>query len=126
MVLERVQSLLKLRFQVVGAVHNGVDLVAEAKRLGPDVIVSDITMPLLNGIEAAYELRKAGSTAKLVFLTVHGSPAFVDMCLAQGALGYVTKERMGLDLITAINEALQGRRFISPQIRTEQSSQGLI
>jgi DNA-binding NarL/FixJ family response regulator len=109
----RVLLLLK-SFRVVGAVDNGKDLVAEALRLHPDIIVSDITMPILSGIEASHELREAGLTLKVVFLTVHEEPEFVRACFAEGALGYVTKSRLRTDLIPAINEALSGRRFISP------------
>jgi len=113
--LERVLSVLR-SFQVIGKVNNGKDLVAEALRLRPDVIVSDITMPILNGIEAAHELREAGSASRFVFLTVHDQPAFLDACFAEGALGYVTKSRLGMDLIPAIHEVLSGRPFISPSI----------
>ena len=114
--LERVLSLLRPRFEVVGTANNGRDLVAEAQRLQPDVIVLDITMPVLNGIDAAYELREVGSTAKLVFLTVHKQPAFVHACFTEGALGYVTKSRLAKDLVPAINDALSGHRFISPTV----------
>lgn len=115
MVLERVLSLLE-NFQVVGIVKNGRDLVTEALRLKPEVIVTDISMPLMTGIEAARELREAGLTCKLVFVTVHEEPAFLHACFAEGALGYVTKSRLGMDLVSAINEALSGHRFISPSI----------
>ena len=117
MVLERVVYLLE-DFEVVGSVHNGEDLVTEALRLKPDVIVSDITMPILNGIEAAHELHDAGSTAKFVFLTVHERPEFLQACFGEGAFGYVTKSHLGKDLLPAINEALSGHRFISPSIPT--------
>lgn len=102
-------------FRVVGTADNGKDLVAEALRLQPDVIVSDITMPIMSGIEAAHELRETGSKLKFVFLTVHEEPEFLRACLAEGALGYVTKSRLRTDLIPAINEALRGRCFISPR-----------
>jgi DNA-binding NarL/FixJ family response regulator len=115
MVLERVQSLLH-DYEVIGTAHNGRDLVSEALRLQPDVIVSDITMPFLNGIDAAHEIREAGSTARFVFLTVHEQPAFLQACFAEGALGFVTKSHLGTDLIPAINEALSGHTFISPSI----------
>jgi DNA-binding NarL/FixJ family response regulator len=115
MVLERVQSLLH-NYKVIGTAHNGRDLVSEALRLQPDVIISDITMPFLNGIDAAHEIREAGSTARFVFLTVHEQPAFIHACFAEGALGYVTKSHLGTDLIPAINEALSGHRFVSPSI----------
>ena len=115
-VVERVWSLLEANFEVVGTASNGEELVAEALRLQPDVIVLDITMPILNGIEAAQELREAGSIAKFVFLTVHNHPAFLHACFAEGALGYVTKSHLRTDLIPAINEALSGHTFISPSI----------
>jgi DNA-binding NarL/FixJ family response regulator len=113
MVLDRVLSLLKSNFEVVGTVGNGRDLLSEAERLQPDVIVLDITMPVLNGIEAAHKLHEAGSAARLVFLTVHPQSEFVAACFAEGGLGYVTKSRLGMDLIAAISEALSGHYFIS-------------
>ena len=115
-ILERVVSLLNPDFEVVGTVHDGEMLVSEALRLRPDVIVSDIAMPLLNGIEAAHAVREAGSAARLIFLTVHTQAAFVRACFAEGALGYVAKSRLRADLIPAINEALTGRRFISESL----------
>ena len=115
MVLEHVQSLLK-NYEVIGIVHNGRDLVTEALRLHPDVIVSDITMPILNGIDAAHELREARSNSKFVFLTVHEQPEFVHACFAEGGLGYVTKSHLRTDLIVAINEAISGHQFVSPSI----------
>ena len=116
LVLARVLSLLESSFEVVGTANNGRDLLTEAQRLHPDVIVLDITMPILTGIEAAHELREAGSMVKLVFLTVNEDAAFVRACFAEGALGYVKKSRLGTDLIPAINDALSGRRFISPSV----------
>ena len=114
LVLERVVSLLKPSFDVVGTANNGEDVVLEAQRLKPDVIVLDITMPVLNGIEAAVELHELGSTAKIVFLTVNEQVEFLDACIAEGANGYVTKNRLSTDLIPAINAALSGNVFISP------------
>jgi DNA-binding NarL/FixJ family response regulator len=81
--------------------------------LDPDVIVADIMMPGMTGIEAAHQLCEAGSRAKFVFLTIHARHEFVDACLAEGALGYVVKSHMNTDLIPAINAALAGRRYIS-------------
>jgi len=80
------------------------------------VIVTDITMPKLNGIEAVRRLREAGSTSKFVFLTVHEQPEFLHACFAEGALGYVTKSHLGTDLVPAINEVLSGQQFISPSL----------
>jgi len=111
--LERVTALLQSAFDVVGAARNGREMISEATRLNPDVIVADISMPALSGIEAAHQLRESGSTAKLVFLTIHAEQEFVDACLEEGALGYVVKSHMKTDLIPAINAALSGQCFVS-------------
>jgi DNA-binding NarL/FixJ family response regulator len=115
-VLDRVMSLLEANFEVVGTVSDGRALISEAQRLHPHVIVLDITMPILTGIEAADELHEAGSTAKLVFLTVHEETEFVRACFSVGGFGYVAKSRLRTDLIPAINEALSGHRFVSPSV----------
>lgn len=94
-------------------VHNGRELITEAVRLNPDVIVVDISMPELDGIQAVHQLREKGSTAKLVFLTIHWEDEFVRACFAEGALGYVLKARMRSDLIPAINAALSNQSFVS-------------
>jgi DNA-binding NarL/FixJ family response regulator len=112
--LARVLSILTPHFDVIGTVTNGSDLVAEAHRLQPNVIVLDIEMPILNGIEAAHELHETGSSARIVFLTVQ--PAFVEACFEEGAFGYVAKSRLVNDLIPAINEALSGHHFVSPTL----------
>jgi DNA-binding NarL/FixJ family response regulator len=114
--IDRVRSILEPDFDVVGSVNNGADLVSEAARLQPDLIVLDISMPGMTGIQAAQELREGGSKAKLVFLTIHERVEFVRACLAEGALGYVVKSRLAVDLLPAIQEALAGRRFISPPV----------
>jgi len=113
-ILERLISLLERDFDIVGTAVDGRDLVAAALRLQPAVIVLDISMPGLNGIEAARELKASGSSAKLVFLTVHENTEFVHACLAEGGLGYVAKSRMAVDLLPAVRDACCGRRFISP------------
>ena len=89
LVLERVAALLQSTFDVVGAARTGREMISEAIRLNPDVIVADISMPGLSGIEAAHQLHERGSMAKLVFLTIHSNDEFVNACLAEGALGYV-------------------------------------
>ncbi len=115
-ILERASDLLGASFDVVAITANGEDLIREAKRLNPDVIVADITMPIVSGIEAARELREAGSSAKFVFLTVHQHPEFLEACRSEGALGYVVKSRMYTDLIPAIEQALAGEQFVSPVV----------
>ena len=114
--LDRVGVLLSPSFEIVGAVTNGRELFYAGMSLAPDVIVADITMPVLGGIEAAQQLRDAGSRARFVFLTIHNEDEFVDACMAQGAFGYVVKLHMKTDLIPAIKAALLGRTFISPLI----------
>jgi DNA-binding NarL/FixJ family response regulator len=115
-ILQWAIDLLRASFDVVAITDNGEDLIKEAKRLNPDVIVADITMPIVNGIEAARELREAGSSAKFVFLTVHQQTDFVEACQSEGGLGYVVKSRMQTDLIPAIEHALAGKQFISPVV----------
>src|SRR5512142_3368678 len=89
LVIERVIALLQDSVEIVGTARNGREMVSEATRLIPDVIVADISMPEMNGIEAARQLRLRGCEAKLVFLTVHMDQEFVRACLAVGALGDV-------------------------------------
>jgi DNA-binding NarL/FixJ family response regulator len=107
-------ALLSPTFDIVGTASDGVSLVTEALRLKPDVIVADITMPVMDGIDAVRKLQKFGSNAKLVFLTIHSQEEFVRACLAEGALGYVWKSCMKSHLIPAINAALEGKPYISP------------
>jgi DNA-binding NarL/FixJ family response regulator len=113
LLVERVAELLALSFDVVGTAHDGQDLVLKALRLTPDVIVVDITMPILSGIEAVNRLRDAGLGAKVVFLTIHSESEFLEACLAVGALGYVLKTHMTGDLISAITAAVAGKQFVS-------------
>ena len=87
--------------------------VSQALRLKPDVIVADITMPVLTGIEAAHQLRNAGLNAKFVFLTIHNESEFLEACLEVGAVGYVLKTQMKDELIPAINAAVAGQQFVS-------------
>jgi len=113
LVLECVKNCVQASFEVVGTAHNGREMVEEAMRLKPDIIVADIIMPEMTGIDAARDLRKQGSTAKIVFLTIHSEPAFVKACLDAGAWGYVVKPDLSTDLIPAIDAALSGHCFIS-------------
>jgi DNA-binding NarL/FixJ family response regulator len=104
---------------VVGSVGDGRALLPEAERLHPDVIVLDITMPRLDGIEAARQLRRSHQPARLVFLTVHEDADFARAALDAGGLGYVVKGRLASDLLPAIRAALADRRFISPTVRLD-------
>ena len=107
---------LEPHFDVVKTVADGQALLEQAARLGPDIVVLDISMPVLNGIEAARRLKADGSPARIVFLTMHADPDYVRAALAAGALGYVIKSRLASDLLPSIREALAGRPFVSPSI----------
>ncbi len=113
-VREMVNALLQEEFDVVGEVTNGREMLCEAQRLQPDVVVLDISMPVLDGIGAALQLRADASKARVVFLTVQDRIEFVRAGLAAGALGYVIKSHMTIDLIPAIRNALAGHQFVSP------------
>jgi DNA-binding NarL/FixJ family response regulator len=115
-VLERVCEILGEDFEVVGKVNNGRDAVAQAERLDPDVLVIDISMPILNGLEAAQRLKAAKLRGKVVFLTVHEDKDFVAAAFSAGAYGYVTKENVDTDLVPAIRDALEGRVYVSQSI----------
>ena len=90
-VLNATTALLAPQFEIVGNAKDGATLVSEVERLCPDVIVADITMPVLSGIDAAHRLRELAPSVKIVFLTVHSEQQFVEACAAEGALGYVLK-----------------------------------
>ena len=111
---DKVVKQLENDFEVVGAVGDGNAVLEAEARMLPEVCVLDISMPKLSGIEAAGELKKRGSRCKVVFVTVHQDPDFLEAALDKGALGYVLKSRMALDLMPAINAAVAGRLFISP------------
>ena len=108
-------------FFVVGSVGDGRELLAEAERLHPDVIVLDITMPRLDGIEAARQLQRSQRPARLVFLTVHEDADYARAALDAGGLGYVVKTRLASDLLPAIRAALADQSFISPAVRLDEA-----
>jgi DNA-binding NarL/FixJ family response regulator len=118
-VLARVKGLLEPSFDIVGTASDGQSLVDYAPGLNADVLVMDISMPMLTGIEAANQLKEAGCQSKIVFLTVHSDPDYVRACLATGASGYVVKARMSSDLERAIREAVVDHIFISPSLAGE-------
>ena len=113
---ERVVQMIESSFDVVGVVGDGRAFLEAASRMKPDVCVIDISLPGLSGIEAATQLRELGSTARLVFLTMHEDPDYLRAALAAGATAYVVKSRMASDLCRAIKEAMAGRMFISPSV----------
>jgi DNA-binding NarL/FixJ family response regulator len=114
--LSTVVRHLEPHFHVLRAVGDGQAALAEAARLEPDLIVLDISMPVLNGIETARRLTAAGSRARIVFLTVHADPDYVRAAFGAGALGYVLKSDLASDLLPCLREVLAGRSFVSPSV----------
>ena len=115
-ILSRVGIVLGEEFDIVGAVKNGRDAVVEARRLDPDVLVIDISMPILDGLQAVAQLRTTNCRIKVIFLTVHEDQDFVAAAFSAGASGYVTKSHLTTDLVPAIREALEGRTYVSQSI----------
>jgi DNA-binding NarL/FixJ family response regulator len=115
-ILEAVKSILSREFEVVGTAENGMHAVELAMDLKPDILVLDISMPLVNGIEAACQLKGKASRIRIVFLTAHTDPEFVEAALAAGALGYVLKAFVAGELVKAIWDAFHGEIFISEGI----------
>jgi DNA-binding NarL/FixJ family response regulator len=111
--LSRAARVLAVACQVVGTARDGRAALSAAASLTPDVIVLDISMPGMSGLEVAAELRQRGSTAAVVFLTVHADDEFVDAAQAAGGIGYVVKPRLASDLPTAVLSARAHRRFVS-------------
>ena len=115
-VVEGLATLLKNRFDLVGTVSNGNELIDLARKLRPDVIVADISMPVVSGLEALRRLKAAKSDAKVIFLTMHADAQLATEAFRAGACGYVLKQSAGEELIAAIQEALQGRTYLTPLI----------
>lgn len=115
-VVEGIRSLLESEFNLIEIAENGVQLVEAAIRLAPDVILADITMPRLNGIEALEQLRSLNCTAKVIILTMHKDATYAARALRAGASGFVLKHSASSELVTAIREALTGRTYVTPAL----------
>jgi DNA-binding NarL/FixJ family response regulator len=114
---ERLRKLLRADFDVIASVEDGDALVEAAERFSPDVIVTDIAMAGIDGIAAAVLIRRHDPDARIVFVTVHSESMFVEAGLEAGALGYVLKDSAGDELIAAIRAALEGRQYVSGELR---------
>jgi len=112
-ILERTAAVLERDCVIVAAVQDGLSALEAERTLQPDVIVLDISMPGMTGFEVASRLRRSGSRAAVVFLTVHDEADFVTAARAAGGLGFVLKPRLADDLTVAVREARQGRPFVS-------------
>ena len=113
-VLRAVAMTLEDEYHIVGLAINGRDLLALVPALQPEILVLDVFMPLVNGLEAAFRLKAVGCCSKIIFLTVNNDTDFVEAALATGARGYVLKPRLATDLIPAIKSALDNSLFLSP------------
>jgi len=111
--LREVTELLGQEFQVLATVQDGMTLLFRAAELQPDVVVTDLKMPRLSGIDAGRKLLDQKLCRAVVLLTMYADPQLISSALDAGILGYVTKDRAGLDLIPAIKAALAGETFIS-------------
>ena len=109
-------SLLRERFDLVGVAANGHELLAEIRRLRPDVVVSDITMPLLSGLDALRQATAEKLETRFIFLTMHDDPQLATEAFRAGASGFVLKQSAGDELIVAIDEVLNGRTYLTPLI----------
>lgn len=118
-VAEALRSLLQKNYDVVGVVGDGRTLLTEASKLKPDLIVLDIGMPFLNGLDAAERLRLSIPGVKFVFLTMRNSPDLAAAALDLGAVGYVVKHSAASELMKAVSEVLQGRAYVTPKLRPE-------
>jgi len=118
-VAEGLKTLLAADFELVGVVEDGHALVETAKRLQPDVIVADITMPHLNGIDALALIKKQNPDVKVVFLTMHQDAAYARRALEAGALGFVLKHSAPAELVMAIRAALGNKTYLTPSLAGE-------
>jgi len=119
MVLASIQKVLEAEFEIVGTAEDGRSLINIAQQLLPDVIVLDISMSSLNGIQAAQQLKKLVPTCKLIFLTMHGDTSYVQQAFAAGASGFLLKRSAASELSKAIHVTLQGDTYLTPLVSYE-------
>lgn len=116
---EGLEKLLSPIYEIAGRVQDGRALVAAAAELEPDLVVADISMPELNGIEAIREIKRSGIDTKVVLLTMHEDPEYAIEALNAGALGYVVKHSASSELLSALEEAVNGRTYVTPRVAGE-------
>jgi len=104
-------------FEIAGTAENGEEAIREVLRLDPDVLVLDLNMPGMNGIQVASLIREKHPRTKILFLTIHEEPEYISAAFSVGACGYVTKRRLASDLRLGIREAYDGRKFLSPSLQ---------
>lgn len=121
LVAEGIRKLLEPTCELVDIVSDGRSLVAAASALQPDIAIVDISLPLLNGLDASRQIKKADPNIKIIILTMHSEPNFVTQAFRMGVSGYVLKQSAGSELLQAIDEVRKGRAFVSPLV-----TQGLV
>jgi DNA-binding NarL/FixJ family response regulator len=109
-------EILEDECELVGIVHDGLALLTAAQKLQPDVIIADISMPLMSGLDVARQLQQTGATIKIILLTAHQEPELAACALQNGASGYVLKHCAGEELLTALDEVIRGRTYVTPLI----------
>jgi len=117
--LEGLRAFLEPHLRIIGTATDGKALVETALLLKPDLIILDITMPLLNGIDAAVQIKKSLPGVKLLFVTMHVNPAYLEAALNAGATGYVLKSAAREELLDAIKSVLNGRIYVTPSLSRE-------
>ena len=116
---EALKAYIERRFPVVGIVSDGRALIEAAIRLRPDVIVADVAMPILNGLDAARRVRELAPKVKFVFLTMQVDPNLAAAALELGPIAFVLKHATGMELFTAIDRVLQGKPYLTPQLKAD-------
>ena len=116
---EALKVYLEKTYAVIGVVNDGCAMEAEAKRLRPDLIIVDVGMPLLNGLDAAWSIRKQIPNIKFVFLTMRDDPNLAAAALKLGSIGFVLKHSAGPELLKAIGQVLKGEPYLTPKLRAE-------
>jgi len=116
MFAQGLESLLRDEFDLLGTARNGEELVEATLRLQPDIILVDISMPVLNGFDAVRNIKANGSEARIIFLTMHDDATLLSEAFRCGASGYILKQAAGEELVNAIKEVAQGNNYVSPLI----------
>jgi len=116
LLVEAFVKLLEPKYDVVGTAADGRELLIEAERLNPDIILLDLSMPKLNGLDAAHQIKQKRPDAKLIFLTVNEDPGLVAEAFRLGASGYLLKNSAASELFQAIEEVSQGRSYVTPMV----------
>jgi len=119
LMLNGIRTLLAARYDIVGTAQDGRAIVEAAAQLRPDIVVLDVSMPILNGIDAARQIRQALPNVVVVFLSMHASPMYLRRALDTGAMAYVLKTGAAEELLTALDQARRGRLYVSPEFGTD-------